>query len=103
MLGPCDFNKNSDPIVELSESSHFNLFPNPASRRVTLEFESWTELSYNIELADMTGRNLMESEGKAAIGENTVEIGLEGILDGIYTIKLSLGGNCEVRKLMIQH
>jgi hypothetical protein len=102
-LGPCDFTKTSSPDSEQDMSLRLKLFPNPASRRVTLEFESWAELPYVIEIADMTGRNLMESGGKASIGENTFEIGLEGILDGIYTIKLSLGGNCEVRKLMIQH
>ena len=102
MLGPCDFNKNSDPIVELSESSHFNLFPNPATKQVTVEFESETENSYIIEIDDMMGRKLDSYHGKSIPGDNMSEIDLAGIQRGIYLVKLVHDGKQEVRKLAVE-
>jgi hypothetical protein len=81
---------------------HYNLYPNPATNRVTVEFESITENSYTIELGDLMGRKLNSYHGKAIPGDNTREIDLAGIQRGIYLVKLVHDGKQEVRKLVVE-
>jgi hypothetical protein len=101
-IGVCDFNKSTDPEVKEDVSLYFNLYPNPATNRVTVEFESNAENSYTIELDDLTGRTLIAYQGKAVMGENTSEIALAGIYRGIYLLKLILDGKQEVKKLVVE-
>jgi hypothetical protein len=101
-IGFCDFDKSTDPDVKEDVSLHFNLYPNPATNRVTVEFESITENSYMIELEDMMGRRLVAYQGKAIAGENAREIALAGINRGIYLVKVALDGKQEVKKLVIE-
>lgn len=101
-IGVCDNNKSSELEVAAETDLHFRLFPNPATNRVTIEFESSTENSYIIELNDMLGRKLSGYQGKALLGENTREINLAGIQRGIYLVNLVLDGKYNVKKLVIE-
>jgi hypothetical protein len=101
-IGFCDFTKSTDPEVAEEMSLHLKLFPNPATNRVTVEFESNAENSYTIELDDMTGRTLIAYQGKALIGENVREIALAGINRGIYLVKVVLDGKQELKKLAVE-
>lgn len=101
-LGVCDFTKSTEAEIKTDVDLHFNLFPNPASRRVTLEFGSRSELPYIIEIANMTGRKLIGYQGEAIPGENTREIELAGIQRGIYLVELVLDGKQEVKKIVVE-
>lgn len=101
VLGSCDFNKNADAVADPLGDLHLNIFPNPATNRVTIVFISGAETSYRIDLQDMTGRQVREINKNALTGINSVELDLAGVRDGIYIIKLILDGSQEVRKLTI--
>jgi hypothetical protein len=101
-LGVCDFTKSDAPIVKEALRLHFNLFPNPASGQVTVEFNAEEEYSYTIDISELTGRKLTSLQGKTAHGTNTVNVNLEGILPGIYFVMLTCSGEQEVRKLVIE-
>jgi hypothetical protein len=101
-IGFCDFTKSTDPEVVEDMSLQFNLYPNPATNRVTVEFECITENPYTIELGDLTGRTLIAYQGKSVMGENTREIALTGINRGIYLVKLVLDGKQEVKKIAVE-
>jgi hypothetical protein len=101
-LGSCDFSKNSAIPVDEGSDWHFDAFPNPAINQVTIKFISSSEAVFMLELADMTGRKLKEFNGKAFIGENSVEIDLAGIQSGIYIMKIVVDKNKGSRKLIIE-
>jgi hypothetical protein len=101
-LGPCDFTKTLSPDVVPNQGLHFNLFPNPASSKVTVEFESGSRVPYIIDLADLTGRKLFSCHGEATMGENNRELNLEGIAPGIYLVTLILDGKKEQKKLVLE-
>ena len=101
-LGPCHSLKMNDVYNEEDLSINLRLFPNPAKRSVTIEFNSWVEDSYIVEISDITGRKLNGYQGSSGFGENTRELNLSGIDPGIYIVKLILDGKQEMKKLMIE-
>ena len=102
-LGSCNIPIKMSGVEENQElNGNFMLYPNPTERNVTLSFIVDGDQSNIIEIVDMTGRKLSSFEGKCAQGKNTMNLSLENIAPGMYQVVLILGGNKEVRKLMVR-
>jgi hypothetical protein len=103
-LGLCDWTKESDEVetVDDHHEIHFHLYPNPASRKATLEFISLTESNYRIEIVNMTGLTVYREEGKSITGENMRILNFPGYARGIYLVKLNVEGHQIVEKLIIE-
>jgi methyl-accepting chemotaxis protein len=69
------------------------LFPNPASDVLNIEMLTNQNASLNLEITDMLGRvKVNKSMGELTQGVNTFRIGTSALVNGVYTIKLSLDG-----------
>ena len=101
-LGSCGQPKADEIETAAYIGQHFNLYPNPATNRVTIEFQSETENSFIIEVSEITGRKLNSNRGNSSFGTNTRELDLEGIDPGIYLVALTLDGKTELKKLVIK-
>lgn len=96
---------NSVGINEQQMSfNNLNLFPNPASGRVQIEFSSVGNNSVNICLFDITGRKIenIYLNLEAVNGKNTINYNLPYYLNsGHYFIEISTGNQKSSKKLIV--
>lgn len=69
-------------IKKLESYFEVNLYPNPANDKVTLNFGSFIQKTYHIELYDLSGRLLQNTENK----ETTTTLNIEDLSKGLYII-----------------
>ncbi|MFN8143192.1 MAG: T9SS type A sorting domain-containing protein [Bacteroidia bacterium] len=88
LLSPvgCRFAGNS---TEESKFLSAEIFPNPTSGKVSIQFNSADENSfYQISVFDLSGRELHKQNGLATVGLNLYELDLSKLSSGIYLIGL---------------
>ena len=85
------------PAVSLQEvnARKFALYPNPAKRFVTLEFDALQENTL-LQILDLNGRKVRTFDLKA--GQETLRIEIGNLPEGVYTIML---GNT-AKKLIVE-
>lgn len=103
-LTDCDIDSlfntpNSTPtgIKMTSQKSLFNIYPNPATEKVTIEFNSNESKQMNVELFDLLGNLLLTTPIASSLGENKVELNLSEITNGIYLVRV----NNSVQKIQV--
>jgi len=69
-------------------TSSFTVYPNPASDKATLLFESERQQLVSIRLLDMTGREAAAYYTSVNEGVHSVELSLQTVAKGVYTIEL---------------
>jgi hypothetical protein len=85
-----------------SSDSYFNVYPNPATNQVTINFSSTNEEEYTLGLIDITGRAILTENHKAVIGNNLTKLNLEGISQGIYLLKIQKNDAVFRTRIVIQ-
>jgi hypothetical protein len=78
-----------------------NVFPNPASETVSLEFNSKNGGAYSIKLLNIYGQYVRSKEATAVAGDNTYQFPLNGIPGGIYTVVIRNGDGVYTSKLVV--
>ncbi len=78
------------------------VYPNPASAFVNVEVKSSTAVSYKLQLFDLSGRQLRESNEKAVPGITHSRMDLSGITPGIYIVKINSKTGSSSQKLIVQ-
>lgn len=81
--------RKSVGINQASSLENISVYPNPATTTITINSNEVLK----IEVLDMTGRLLM-------VEENTTEIDLSSIADGIYTLRIVLPQGEAIRKVV---
>lgn len=79
----------------------FNLFPNPSDGLVYLESNGFEWSGVEIELFDFIGRKIKNLRVEKQ-GSYILEIGLEGISEGIYWIEIKTENRVWVEKLIVK-
>lgn len=92
----CNLNLNNETF-ELKNA--FNIYPNPAKDKVTIEFENNSLTSCNIEIFDATGKVVSRKSG--SIIDNQLILSVENLNKGFYFIKISNGKLSETRRIII--
>ncbi|TVQ44066.1 MAG: T9SS C-terminal target domain-containing protein [Saprospirales bacterium] len=88
-------------LINLSESevTLFEIFPNPSTGYFNLEFSSPVEKGGDVKLYDPTGKLVHTERIKSSI--SLMEISVDHLPIGQYTIKVNLNGKKEARSLII--
>ena len=89
------FTASGSSSLQEMNASEFALYPNPAKRFVTLEFEALKENAL-LQILDINGRKVRTFDLKAGI--ETLQIDLGDLPKGVYTVML---GNA-TKKLMVE-
>ena len=93
----------SDPLFNtvgsLKEERSINIFPNPASERVSILLRDAFPLGYTVTLGDISGRVLYRS-GPLLEREHIIT-NLDTYKPGIYIIRVDYEGGYETRKLVV--
>lgn len=91
-LGALD-SSSCDTIVSIKDEGSkknklFEIFPNPTTGWITLQFFSKLQCSYTISLSDVTGQSVYELKDKSLVGNNNKHINLSGFSKGIYFFQM---------------
>jgi len=86
-----------DPAV----FSQVKIFPNPATSRVSLEFNAAGNSIVTVALLGLDGRPVRTQESLSRPGKNIQSLDISGIQPGIYFIRIQAQGSPVVQKLLI--
>lgn len=86
----------------VNKSNSFVVYPNPSHGEITLEYDAITEGNYQLEVLDVTGKIVLEQQGDALQGNNSIHYDLSSIAKGIYLVRLQTPGKDFEQKIVIQ-
>ncbi len=81
--------------------SLFDLFPNPASGSVTVQFYSPGESIATIIVTDMLGQQLLSISQNTTAGNNFSSLNISGLSSGIYFVSVNSGGTISNAKRLV--
>lgn len=74
---------------EMNTISEVNLYPNPATENVSLEYNASISGNHSISLVDVTGKLIYTENFSAQKGNNRKQISLNGVEAGVYFITIA--------------
>ncbi len=85
-----------------NENVLMDLYPNPTSGNI--RFTNNQSLNNaSIEVYSMTGARVFVKNTISAVSGSNIELSLEGLSDGLYTVKLTNGNEVSFGKLVVKH
>jgi hypothetical protein len=82
----------------LVPASKLNVYPNPTTGIVNVEFTVAEKGNVNVQVLDIAGRIMMTQNAKTVVGANAMQLDLKALAKGVYLINLqNNNGNSQVR------
>ena len=75
------------------------LYPNPTTDRVTIQFDFATTTKVSYQLVDVLGRAVMPLE-QGISGTTTRTISMQHLPQGVYYLQINIDGKQAIRKVM---
>ena len=102
-----DFIVNSNDIVissqeELILNDQIGLYPNPVSDQLFLTFDLYKKANLNVEITNVTGMVVVESNNFFDIGEQHISFETHSFQSGVYMVSINDGKNIFTRKFVKQ-
>ncbi|MES2727012.1 MAG: zinc-dependent metalloprotease [Bacteroidota bacterium] len=91
-------------VKDLAEAINFNIAPNPFNTSTELSYDLTTANEVKISVIDILGRDLgTVQEGKQQAGNHTAVLDKNtlGLTNGIYFVRVELGNQSFVKKIMV--
>lgn len=90
-------------VAEIPLVSNISLFPNPATDRLTVEFDLVDNKDMDVEIKDVLGR-VIKTVGKTyyQAGHHRLELSLGDIAKGIYFISLKSNAQTVTQKIVVE-
>lgn len=82
-------------IDESNEISPILLFPNPSEGWMQLQFSTQSTQNMRIELVDLTGKVIQTHGIQSQVGKNSVIIGSEALVSGMYFVRVHTASGTE--------
>lgn len=90
---------------ELSSSeeiiTNMNVYPNPASSDVTIDFRMNESKDVNVTVMDMMGRIVIDKKHSAQEGSNTLGLDVSNLEQGVYLIAIGDNGESVKKRLIV--
>ena len=99
--GKFDFSPIRTAILRGPDLDKFAIYPNPASRSVTVDFATNRKGRVEMELVDVTGKVLLRTQAASEIGTNLFPVNVSKIAEGTYFLKMTDGQTVSVQRLVI--
>ncbi len=77
------------------------MYPNPASERVTLKYESEDAVNAVVEVRDMFGKVVAVNAKAIASGTNEWNLDVSGMMEGWYSVTVKTGATVATQKLFV--
>ena len=91
-----NFSTPSARLTTAAAISQFNLYPNPTTGSVKVQFDLNSEESVSIQLKDMTGRVVEQQSASGSQGFNQLDMELSDLPMGVYVIQLFTGDQTSI-------
>jgi hypothetical protein len=78
-------------IIASNRLPSVSLYPNPTTSLTTLTWQGQNQGNYQLQLYDVHGRQVLQFDGAATNGTNTLTIDMSGLAPGIYFGRLEIG------------
>ena len=79
-----------------------SVYPNPANGYVNVDVKANKQVTYRIDLLDLSGRIIKESDETAAPGINHSRLDISNLQSGLYLLRISSRNGYYVQKLVVQ-
>ena len=94
--------KITDGIEEIIKNATVSIFPNPTAENATVSFELETACNVKIVLSNVLGQELIQVyDGFANEGFFIKTINTKHLSKGVYLLKVLIGGNYTVEKIIV--
>lgn len=84
-----------------SPKASFDIFPNPSSSKVNLDFNLTQDRTVDIWVMDLTGKRVQQYRVNAVQGQNRKEIDVSKLAKGIYSVQLLDGMQQHSAKMIV--
>ncbi|RYF49843.1 MAG: T9SS type A sorting domain-containing protein, partial [Cytophagaceae bacterium] len=102
---PTKYELPVNPVVVITatepENGLFNLFPNPASSNLTVQFTAEQPGDCVFTVTDVLGRAINQVQYTSVAGSNRVQLSVQQLPAGTYLIRCQLGQQEVVRKVSV--
>ncbi|RUT67995.1 T9SS C-terminal target domain-containing protein [Flavobacterium cupreum] len=100
-----DGNLDVDEIeVATSQAPVVYVYPNPVGDLLSIDFDSETGQQVTVSIIDLHGQVLITTEQLAVYGENTIELNVSSLANGLYLIKTTENNiNYNTVKVVVKH
>lgn len=90
-------------LTENAALSSLNIYPNPATDKVSMEYDLKNESNVEITITDMTGKVVYSSKlGSQAAGKHAVSVNTNNMTNGIYVVNIATNNAVSTQKLVIR-
>jgi hypothetical protein len=89
-------------IIEQFGQKSVEIYPNPSSGIFTIDINSASDSNYQLDVFDLTGRNVYKLEGQCTSGDNQIDLDLTYLNKGIYMISIRKSNETVTKKLFIR-
>lgn len=89
-------------IANLNKIEKHNIFPNPNTGSFTIQLEARTEDEIQVEVLNILGQSVYQTNPEKAIGQFSVSIELKDATSGIYLVRLKVGKAIANQKIIVQ-
>ena len=99
--GKFDFSPIRTAILRGPDLDKFSIYPNPASRSVTIDLATNRKGRVEIELVDAVGKSILKTQVPSDIGTNQFPLNISKVAEGTYFLKMTDGQTVSIQKLLI--
>ena len=96
-----DLLQSESCVINPNRPLSIKVYPNPASRSVTVDFVTNRKGRVEIELVDVAGKLILKTQAASEIGNNQFPINISKIAEGAYFLKMTDGQTVSVQRLVI--
>ncbi|NND76866.1 MAG: T9SS type A sorting domain-containing protein [Flavobacteriales bacterium] len=88
-------------IEDINALTHLNVFPNPATNNMTVNFSLDTDSQVSFEVFNLLGERVYVSAQDNFVGNNSVTIDVSNLTSGMYTLNMIVDGDYTTTKVTV--
>jgi len=88
-------------VAEFISNSGWDIFPNPSSDRINIQFEGTKAGNLQVHLIDLQGRIIKAKNSAISTGQINMELDVSDIAAGYYRVVLSMNGSRDSKQLVV--
>lgn len=82
---------NNVGINELENATNITISPNPTTQNITINYSLLSDISLNIKVIDISGKEVITTQTSTQTGNNTLQLTTQNLEAGIYFLNISDG------------
>ena len=88
-------------VNEIEELASLNVYPNPATDALSVEMELTQTSAVVLTMSDIAGRAVYTEQANV-LGSSRLNIPVEQLQAGVYTLAIQINGQQVVRKIIVE-